>query len=54
MKGCGRINITKIKIGNHDIVYIILADIFGLKCDLNFPKQVLLLVSCLEILFPIY
>lgn len=54
MKSAG-INIMKIKIGNHDIVYYIFADIVGLKCDLNFAKQVLLfLVSCLEIQFPIY
>lgn len=54
MKSAG-INIVKIKIGNHDIVYHIFADIVGLKCDLSFAKQVLLfLVSCLEIQFPIY
>ena len=49
MKSAG-INIMKFKIGNHDIVYHIFADMVGLKCDLSFAKQVLLfLVSCLEI-----
>ena len=41
MKG-GGINIMKIKIGNHDIVYHIFPDIVELKCDLSFTKHVLL------------
>lgn len=40
MKGCGGINIIKIKIEKYDIVDYILFDFFRLKCDLNFLKYV--------------